>query len=525
MHREWFTNLRYRVSSEQIRAATAFRSAGDFMGACAATRVWPSFDLEAVGREYGAALERELELTLQGFAPDLLRWNIPRNEHSITAGLKLRLVEWQWETPLALWLETPRTATSPQDLFLHFGPSPAGLSNLERCHWDARHVAELLSHAGGRSRLPFFPPDGQARLWTWHTDPSSIDPALEPEARFEKVTLLQDRGNSGFAEAASWAGFEVTPEVIALTKSQYSNYERWDLWPVQEIDLIRLNRLVRELHSTAGVPSAYVRFGSWASRILWIHELDAARPLLDAVSVPDRASKAEFPPKGAREIAWHECSRSPDLERLRRGWLKPSELHPLVLRAFFPAWPGELSEAGPAPVDDIEPLRVRCGEEWHWIGLRDGRVQALQHAPEQEAHEQVMAALGAPIPGCFRALQAWRSWGRSGRVPRRLRERLKELKTRVAHGDADGVFRFLEQDPALAQGSAGIGSSGSSMLHYLPWLGVECLPRLLALGLDLEARDLEGQTPLQVALKEGRPEVAAALLAVGAKPAPPETSP
>jgi ankyrin repeat protein len=88
-------------------------------------------------------------------------------------------------------------------------------------------------------------------------------------------------------------------------------------------------------------------------------------------------------------------------------------------------------------------------------------------------------------------------------------------------GDAERLATLLAADPARAH--ARHPRDGGSPLHVLASRNVGgCEPLidlLLAHGADREARNNDGQTALQLAIREGADEVAAALLRHGADPA------
>jgi hypothetical protein len=183
-----------------------------------------------------------------------------------------------------------------------------------------------------------------------------------------------------------------------------------------------------------------------------------------------------------------------------------------VLSALLPDRAPPAEPAGPPDAAPVAPLRVWCTGGWHQIAPRDGRMQAIDHPPEQEARERIMLALGGQPPGCFRALGALTAPGAHARLPKELRQRRQELTLRLFHGDGPGVERLLE----------GFGlqvrvSGGRTLLHHLTSLGVEWLPRLLAAGLDVNAKDSRGWTPIQMAVAGDAPiEVVRALLDAGA---------
>jgi hypothetical protein len=207
------------------------------------------------------------------------------------------------------------------------------------------------------------------------------------------------------------------------------------------------------------------------------------------------------------EAGWR---RPPDLDLLRWGYIGPDDLHPLVHDALFPGRvqgvPARPYDAGP-----FAPVRVRCRGEWHEVQVRDGGL-GTPHGPEEQRREQALRAFGGPTAGCFAVRETWAT-GR-GRLPRGLREQRRELFLRAQHGDVAGVTALLDAgfDPRVR------GPRRRTLLHALNLLGPELLPRLLAAGLDLEARDSLDRTPLHVAVGErGSRELVEALLAAGAR--------
>ena len=61
-----------------IEQATRRRLAGDWRGACAAAHVDVAPDLDYVANTHGAETADRLEEDLWYFAPDLVRWHLPR---------------------------------------------------------------------------------------------------------------------------------------------------------------------------------------------------------------------------------------------------------------------------------------------------------------------------------------------------------------------------------------------------------------------------------------------------------------
>lgn len=179
--------------------------------------------------------------------------------------------------------------------------------------------------------------------------------------------------------------------------------------------------------------------------------------------------------------------------------------------ALFPDAPGGVAAArGPA----FGQVRVRCRGQWHRIDNAGGRLVPLDHSPEEVQREQALRALGGKVAGCFAAQQGWTDG--STRLPRALRQQRRELMQTILHGDTPALLALLDAglDPHVRDGR------GSTLLHLLRCLDHEVLlPRLLAAGLPIDARDHRRRTPLHVAVGwVGTPALVLALLEAGADP-------
>jgi ankyrin repeat protein len=137
----------------------------------------------------------------------------------------------------------------------------------------------------------------------------------------------------------------------------------------------------------------------------------------------------------------------------------------------------------------------------------------MPHSDEEQQRERALRAFGGAVAGCFAVEQTWTSG--EGRLPKALRAQRNELFVRAQHGDTPGVLELLDAgvDPRVRDGS------GRTLLHVLNLVDHEALlPRLLAEGLDLEARDLRERTPLFVAVNDlGSRKLVEALVAAGAR--------
>ncbi|NEC04149.1 ankyrin repeat domain-containing protein, partial [Streptomyces sp. SID7909] len=103
----------------------------------------------------------------------------------------------------------------------------------------------------------------------------------------------------------------------------------------------------------------------------------------------------------------------------------------------------------------------------------------------------------------------------TGRLPRALAAQRRDLFLRAQHGDTAGVVALLDAgvDPRVRDGGR------RTLLHVLPLLDhTVLLPRLLAAGLDLEARDHRERTPLSAAVSgRGTAALVRDLLDAGAR--------
>ncbi|GAA2459581.1 hypothetical protein GCM10010191_94850 [Actinomadura vinacea] len=491
----WRKARRYAVPQWMIEQATERRLAGNWAGACAAARVDVELDLADIARRHGTQVGSAVRDDLLHFAPDLLRWHLPRLEYGMsTIARRQAIVLGEYDGP-KLYVSTPPRYDGPQRLRLRFGPklggddderfglTPhfwAGLRHL----WDARRSGELLERCGGdRRRAPFFHPDG-----TPVQEPGAGD---DPAALFERVTLLQDRGE--IEAAVDAAGLVMDPGEPDRPR-EHPMSPRGILSRLP----LALSRMAPELRRLGG--DLYKIRPGWGLPIL----IEArARPLF-------RPVRREEP--GAAPLPQEVWRRLPDLDLLRAGRITPEELHPLVRSALFPGRPAPDGPVGPPDPRPPEPVRVRCRGEWHQIHSPDGELR-LPHTDEEIRRESAMRVLGGATAGCFAVHNAWT--GRGGRLPRALRALRQELFERVQHGDAPGVLRLLDAgaDPRVRDGRK------RTLLHALYTLDhEELLPRLLQAGLDLEARDQEGRTPLHLAVRDyGSTSLVVALLGAGAR--------
>jgi hypothetical protein len=533
-----------------IEQATERRLDGDWRGACAAAGVDVAFDLAGVADEHGDAVAAALEKDLLHFAPDLLRWHLPRLSRGRTTIIPDQVIVLgrpgaapDTRRPRALFVRTPRwMVNGPQRLTLDFGHAWAGHIYLEtdvrycafwrnvlqdwstaRHLWDARHAGELRERSGGdATRAPFFEADGFPRAALPAAEPGPGDAA----AHTEWVTLLHERGRVEAAFAAAGIGLDTA----TLEVEPYFSVKDVDPLAVfarMPLALTRLEPEIRRLADRSGKNRFWIPYTQYAC-ILFEAGAAEVRARVMGFEVGRDPEDAEVLP----EACWR---RLPDLDLLRDGDTPPERLHPLVRAALFPGRAAADGPIGPPGPEHPAPVRVRCRDTWHEVSSRDG-VLHIPHSQEERRRESSLKALGGAIAGCFAVREAWTSG--IGRLPKALRDQRRELFSRVEHGDTPGVIALLDAglDALVRDGRR------RTLLHLLHLLDIDAgvrvgrperrellhrphlldreglLARLLAAGLDIDARDAEGRTPLFSAIcGHGSPALIQALLAAGAR--------
>ncbi|MET9378614.1 ankyrin repeat domain-containing protein [Streptomyces sp. NPDC002992] len=499
----WARVRRHAVPRWMIERATEARLAGDWRATCAAAAVDvpDGLDPERIADRYGPDVAARVADDLRHLAPDLLRWHLPRvlgGHTTVTPGRRVVLASYGSTGPV-LSLTTSPMLEGPQRLLLHVGPArPPALDKLHgltyatedwtaaRRFWDARHTGELRYSAGpsGSGRLPFLRPDGTPltaeELPT--EDPGTADPA----ARAEWVAVLQARG--AHAEAYAAAGLDLDLTSPPQGRRSYRPLDVAELLGYIAPDLTRLAPEIRRL----GLAGRGTRFRvpvEWRGHLLVERDPADADETRAYVAGRERYQEEDAPLLPA--YAWQ---RLPDIGLLRAGRIRPEDLHPLVTAALFPH---AGSVAGPPGPKVPAPVRVRCGGAWHEVVSRNG-VLDIPHTEQERQRELALRAFGGTVTGCFATQHAWTSG--EGRLPRALREERRVLFQHVQHGDAPGVLALLDAgtDPHVRD------RMGRGLLHVLHLLDHrELLPRLLAAGLDLEAKDRTDRTPLQSAVHCG----------------------
>ena len=514
----WRQVRRYAVPRWMIEACTERRAAGDWRGACAAARFDVDFELPEIAERYGPDVAGALEDDLRHLVPDLVRWHLPRilgGRSTLATCLTVVLAGYGAvpEGPGAgagapyLYLRTPVMVEGPQRISLGFGPvrhlgsAPVfrkEITDWRVCRhlWDARHTEELRARAGGTDRLPFFHADGTPLA----TDelPTADPGPDDPVSHAEWVTLLYRRGQ--VADALAAAGLALDP-TEPDTQYWYQKAPEAALGQLA-LDVPRLEAEVRRF--AALYPTDHLEIGGgW--RACFLLELAGpggdGRPLVRAV--PRRSFGVTI------RLPEYLTQRLPDLDLLRAGALTPDELHPLVTEALFP---GRGPVAGPPLPSPPAPVRVRCRGAWHEVAFRDGKL-AGPHTEQERQRENALRAFGGTVTGCFMVEHSCTTG--TGRLPKALRAQRRDFFLRAQHGDTAGMLELLDAgvDPRMRD------AGRRSLLHVLNLVDhEELLPRLLAAGLDLEALDHQGRTPLYVAVSDrGSAELVKALIDAGAR--------
>ncbi|MDH2392499.1 ankyrin repeat domain-containing protein [Streptomyces sp. HNM0663] len=515
----WGRIRRHAVPRWMIERTAERRAAGDWQGACAAAAMDVAFGPADVAARYGTEAAAALEDDLRHFAPDLLRWHLPRGlggRTTLAPGRTVLLAGYgapgsdPADVPY-LQVVLPPMTEGPQRLTLRFAAlgheDDSPRSTVEnwttaRFLWDVRRTAELRERCGGGAdRAPFcrangtlLPPDDLPAA-----DPGGGDTA----ARTEWITLLHERGEVEAAFDAVGIEMDLTPP---NARRYWGSHTPRDVFARLPLALTRLAPEVRRLEE-AGAGGRFRINRDWSGAML----LESAGPGPSdglRVRVLDWKNAADVPL--LPDALWQ---RLVDIELLRTGAIDPVRLHPLVAGALFPSRAADDGPPGPPGPAAPRPVRVRCRGEWHELASGGGGLAMRRHSEEEQRREQALRAFGGDVSGCFAVQAAWTSG--AGRLPKALRAERREFFLRVQHGDTPGVLELLDAgvDPRIRD------AAGRSLLHVLHLLDHEpLLRRLLAAGLDLEAVDRQGLTPLCTAVGErGSKSLVEALVAAGAR--------
>ncbi|MFD1374213.1 ankyrin repeat domain-containing protein [Actinoplanes sichuanensis] len=510
--RGWSIVRRYAVPAPMIHRATERRLAGDWRGACDAADV--AVDLDLSKTRYGTATTGRIEEDLRHLAPELLRWHLPRRPSTGHTALSPRRVSVlaRYDDDLVLAVGSPRTGYGRQRLrlFLTSGQLPTspppdsspGSHAREPCTWHQR-----------------MDPDRPRHLWdVRHTDELLTWYGLAPAPHDQLIWDLHDTDR--FRQTWADLGVDIDEQHLQVNRRLVAGY--WH----------RLPEIVHAVREAAATSSGRI----------------AAGPNLAFTPTGDGRLAMDFRdyPRHTAYVALDRLGLPLDAVLISLGLLDPDHLHPLIHSVLFPSAAGP--PAGPPrPVASAaEPVRVRCGGVWHEVRRQGGRV-LIPHTEREEQRETTLVALGGSRSGCFAVKTAMENgpagllppprhrivfedpWAvppvkvivpsppaaRPARLPRRLREQRRELMRLALHGDTEGVVSLLD---------AGVSAHvrdhrGRTLLHFMAHLrDLTLLERLLAEGLDVDAPDVAGVTPLvAAAYGMGDVEVIRALITAGAR--------
>jgi hypothetical protein len=521
---DWQRVRQYTAPVEMIEECAERRSVGDWRGACAAAGIDVWLDLSVVAAEFGRVNAERVEADLRGLAPDLLRWHLPRtlHGHSTLAAHHTALLS-TVEAPLAAG-STPMLAVrlpgriepaASQRLRLEVvGPEAAvqrvtgvGMlrgADLPPAFWHVDHLFKLPEIYGGSSaRLPRFHADGapltsarQEAGWT------EEDPAARSE--------LQLRWLADKLPERAWhdAGL-----ILRRPAADAANYlmAAWASIHDARVNLPHLLTEARRLHERYQLQVCVPLRGSYDWQHIWQHlwinlDLDRPEPTAELAAVRNELT-------GRQMMATAVAASPPDLDLLWHGRMGLDGLHPLLRSTLFP----HAAPARPPTTKDTdgwEVVRVRCRDSrWHRIQIAGGRLQLLDHDLAEEQREDAIRGLGATPAGCFAARHSWLTG--AGRLPTPLRLQRNHLLRLLENGNTRAVLAALDAgfDPRVSDGE------GAGLLHKLANADhTVLLPRLLAAGLDVDARTRSGLTPLHAAvLLDGPVALVRALLSVGAR--------
>jgi hypothetical protein len=558
---EWQRVRRYAVPARMIAECTEARERGDWRAACEAGRI----DVT----DLGAATVHAVHL-----APDLLRWHLPRAlGGDTTLAVDRRYVLIPGEGTLGpdtsvLTVDSPVSVFGSQRLTLgaaRWADLSAGrVMPLPAYLWDARYAGALRAAVGGSAeRLPGFSAGGEAlpgdALGAADGLPGRVERArLAPtpaEAFAEAGFVIDDGASVDWPRYDQGAVMRTVDPVrlhhVILSLAERTGEPAWTLWADLawrfdvDGDRVRAGRRSPSRGPSASTQGLPIVHTDLARHPVDLELVRAGRitpadlhPLVRAALFPAPAAEPAPPAPSAASLTPSSPTSpvpsvpgSPVPSSLASA--TPSSVASSAPSSPVPSVPGSPAPASPvsavpfpavllapssavAPGTDgvAEPVRARCRGQWHEIGVRLGRLDLRSHTEAEQRRERALRAFGGEVTGCFAVEQAWH--GATGRLPRRMRAHREDLWQRMIHGGTRTVFELLDagMDPQLRDGR------GRTLMHRVRSFDhARLLPRLLADGLDVNARDKEGSTPLYLAVVHRWPaDLIIALADAGADP-------
>ncbi|MCX4985599.1 hypothetical protein [Streptomyces sp. NBC_00572] len=376
----WLRVREFAVPPSMIETAARRRSVGDWSGACAAASVDVDLDLRSATHSYGRELAALVRADLRRLAPDLLRWHMPRiaPDGVLRPGLTVPLARYDLSGD-----------HDPHPVYLVVRTPPAWADSGQRMSlalWDGSRSA------AGERRHP-------------HPRPSR-------RYRLDLHRHLWDGQRSG--ELRSRSGADADPP----SANEELRGCAVDRWAAEAAILLRA-----EGRDSGQVR---VRLGARQQMVLDV-PTGGGPPSASAVAALSASASQALPtlPDAATWVL-------PDLELLRAGLIEAGRLHPLVASALVP----DHRPAGPAPVTDPpgQPRLVNCRGVRHRIGLSDGVLAPLDHAPAEIRREELLVALGGPPLPCLQAIDE----------AHRRPDCLTGVRERLDHGDTAGALAVVE---------------------------------------------------------------------------------
>ncbi|HST83189.1 MAG TPA: hypothetical protein VLL08_15750 [Kineosporiaceae bacterium] len=377
---------RFGVPRSMIETAEARRRVGDWRGACRAAQVDVRLNLDALRHRYGSSLVGDLVTDLRSLAPDLLRWNLPRNLHG-PGRLRSDLV-----VPLATYSREPGTDTlmlaaftakqalaAGERVLLVSLPLTLGGRAAVEPGPTAGEIGRLRLRQAGRYRL-----DQHSFSWDARTWPDL--PVSDHRTDADPITRLQDQGRVEEAWAAAGIPLSVDSNQSLGAARGRQHTERWaHRVAAAPVNLTGLVAEARRLHPEADRVAFFPGSG-------WAIVLDGVSGSSVTARCVDAATAGGLPVLPL--AAW---SRPIDRDLVRLGFLAADQVHPLVSRAQLP--PGTPAQTR------SDSVLVRCGTTMHRLTLFENTWQAVDHHPDQLRRERSFARLGGPLCDCLREIE------------------------------------------------------------------------------------------------------------------------